>query len=221
MGRAPSAYFMFADSARPGAAAELAAAAPPGTKIGVAAVAKRVGELWKALSDAERAEWKAKAAAAAAAAPAEDDADRPKPPATTAPPALPASVVRRIMLLDPDVGRVSAGAARAVTAATEAFLGMIATASLRVASETRRRTLRGGDVVTAARRDDRLVDAALPAALAGALAREAGAENRAPTPVEAAKAATADAKGKRKAAGPPPGAPPARPAAAFFEPYRK
>ena len=224
MGRALSAYFVFAETARPAAAAELAAAAPPGTKVGVAAVAKRVGELWKALTDAERAEWKAKAVAKAAEkAEAEDGgnaASAPAPPA--APPALPASVVRRIMLLDPDMGRVSAGAARAVTAATEAWLGGLAGHAVRVAAETRRRTVRGGDVVTAARRDDRLVDACLPAALAGVLAREAG-EAKAPSPPADAENAPPppDAKGKRKAVGLPPGGAPARPVAAFFEPYRK
>ena len=78
--RAPTAYFLFADSARADVRAELVAAAsatssssePP--KISVAAVAKGVGERWKALTEAEREAWKVKAAARAAEAAAAREA---------------------------------------------------------------------------------------------------------------------------------------------------
>ena len=51
MVRGPSAYFIFCAEKREEAKAHLAAAAGPGAKVSVTAVAKQLGVLWKALSD--------------------------------------------------------------------------------------------------------------------------------------------------------------------------
>ena len=81
----------------------------------------------------------AKAAELAAAAPADGDAtagdDEAAPEAPKTGPAFPLSVVRRSMLLDPEVGRVSAGAGRAVAAAAELFVGALADAAAAVVAE--------------------------------------------------------------------------------------
>lgn len=54
MGRGPSAYFIFCGEKRAEARTYVEAAAEPGQKISVATVAKRLGELWKALTDEEK-----------------------------------------------------------------------------------------------------------------------------------------------------------------------
>jgi len=207
MGRGPTAYFMYADSVRAAVKAALVAGADPDApNPGVATVAKAIGVQWKALTDEGRAEWKAKAAAAGAAADAARAAGGapPTPPKPAAAPGLPLSVVRRLMMLDPDVGRVSSGAARAVVAAAEGFVALLAEAGAGVAAEERRRTVRGSDVLAASRRDGRLADACVPAAAAAVVA--AAAPDAAPP-----KAAAADAKGKKALA------PGERSVAAFFK----
>ena len=60
MGRGPTAYFLFSDENRASAKAELEAA---GSKLGVAQVAKLVGQRWGALSDEEKQKYKERAAA--------------------------------------------------------------------------------------------------------------------------------------------------------------
>jgi len=237
--RGPTAYFLFADSVREAVKAELQAKADSGTgasgkeadpaapagakKVSVALVAKGIGERWKALTDEEKARFKAAAttrAAAAAAAAAEaaeaagpgesapgaaaDDpaASAPAPPLPGS--SLPLSVVRRLMLVDPDVKRVSAGAARAVAAAVEAAVAALARSSAAVAAASKRRTLRPADILGAVRADGRWADtgcvgvltaggggagAAVPAPSPGAAAKTKKVAGKRPAPAEAADAA--------------------------------
>ncbi len=66
--RGQSAYFLFSEERRAAAREACLAAAEPGARVSVATVAKALGEQWRALSDEERAAYKARAAARASAA---------------------------------------------------------------------------------------------------------------------------------------------------------
>jgi DNA-directed RNA polymerase I subunit RPA43 len=59
-----TAYMLFGEEQRPSITAKLRADAPDG-KVAVTVVAKAIGELWKALSDEEKASYKEKAQARA------------------------------------------------------------------------------------------------------------------------------------------------------------
>ena len=78
--RGPTAFFLFSEEKREQTRAECVAAVEPGAKISVAVVAKAIGEKWRALSDAEKAEYQEKASqrakqlAESAAAAAENQA---------------------------------------------------------------------------------------------------------------------------------------------------
>ena len=60
--RGPTAFFIFSEEKREQTRAECVAAAEPGAKISVAVVAKAIGQKWRALTDAERAEYQETAA---------------------------------------------------------------------------------------------------------------------------------------------------------------
>lgn len=125
----------------------------------MADVAKELGQRWKALSEEERSTWQARAAEAkaaaqeaaaqeAAAAAGEDDDQQDAPAHVQQPaqaPPLPLSLVKRLMMVDPDVSRVSADALLAVAQATDLFLGLLTnkmTAACATASRGKRRTLK-------------------------------------------------------------------------------
>ena len=81
--RGPTAFFLFSEEKREQTRAECVAAAEAGAKISVAVVAKAIGEKWRALTDAEKAEYQEKASQRAkelsesAAAEAENEAGVP------------------------------------------------------------------------------------------------------------------------------------------------
>ena len=81
--RGPTAFFLFSEQRREQARAECVAAAEDGAKVSVAVVAKAIGEKWRALTDAEKAEYQEKASqrgkelAESAAAAAEAEAGLP------------------------------------------------------------------------------------------------------------------------------------------------
>ena len=54
-----TAFFVFSNELRESVRHELEQAAPEGSKVGIGEVAKRIGELWKALCDEDRARYKA------------------------------------------------------------------------------------------------------------------------------------------------------------------
>lgn len=78
--RGPTAFFIFSEEKREQTRAECVAAAESGAKISVAVVAKAIGEKWRALTDAQKAEYHERAAqrtrdlAESAAAEAENEA---------------------------------------------------------------------------------------------------------------------------------------------------
>ncbi len=81
--RGPTAFFLFSEKKREQTRAECVAAAEAGAKVSVAVVAKAIGEKWRALTDAEKAEYQEKASqrakelAESAAAEAENEAGVP------------------------------------------------------------------------------------------------------------------------------------------------
>ena len=80
--RGPTAFFLFSEEKREQTRAECVAAAEAGAKISVAVVAKAIGEKWRALTDAEKAQYqerasqRAKELAESAAAQAENEAGK-------------------------------------------------------------------------------------------------------------------------------------------------
>lgn len=56
--------------------------------------------------------------------------------------------LQRIMFIDDDVGRASAGAVRAVATATELWLAKVAERALAVAAKGKRKTLKFSDIQT-------------------------------------------------------------------------
>jgi hypothetical protein len=114
-----------------------------------------------------------------------------------------------MMLVDPEVKRVSAGAARAMAAAVEAAVAALAKSAGAVAVASKRRTLKPADVVGAVRADGRWADAGCVAVLVG-LVGKGGAPAAAPSPKNADRS--------RKAAGKRPAPAGVADKAAFFKP---
>lgn len=69
--------------------------------------------------------------------------------------ALPTSLVKRIMLMDDEVARVGAEGLRAVAAAAEAFLGLLASKALSRAGGDKRKNFRFDDLLAVAKQDRR------------------------------------------------------------------
>ena len=163
--RTRTAYFIFAEDARPKAKAMLEQEAAANndaetTRISVAHVAKRVGVMWAALSEEEKETYKKKAEeekkvaietaiANMAEGVAEEKDDSEKPQTSTAAPTLPISVVKRIVARDPDGKRISGDALTAITFATELILETLATSSSRMAAANGRRNMKMEDVLDA------------------------------------------------------------------------
>jgi histone H3/H4 len=169
--RGPTAYFLFADDVRANVTSEIR---ERGGKVDVAAIGKAIGVLWKELTEEQRQKYKDIAAGKskeikerfadeqAERGDAEEDYQQAgaarSTSAPTGPPfGFPTSLVKRIMCIDPDVGRVSADAIRATSKATELFLQLLATKCGKVAASQKRRTLRFNDVEAASKKDRRLV----------------------------------------------------------------
>lgn len=187
MGKTVTAYFAFSNDHRAAVRRDLEAAAEEG-KVSVAQVAKGLGHKWGELSEAEKEQWKvtakertqAIAAAEAAAAEECDEGDGEREAAsgrdgdvgasgqaTAARPAgLPASIVKRIMLLDEDVDRVAGGALKAVSKAAELFLAQLTQRSMAIAVKSKRKTLKFSDIQQCARADKRMAEMGLQDILA-------------------------------------------------------
>lgn len=79
---------------------------------------------------------------------------------------LPLGLVRKTMLLDGDVARVSSEGLRAVGVAADAFVGLLARAALASAAGDKRKNFRFGDVLAVAKRDRRMAEMGLAEVLA-------------------------------------------------------
>lgn len=107
-----TAYFVFSEEQRQSVRSEILAERGEGAKASVCEVAKAIGKRWKGLSDEEKDAYKQKAAARAqeahAAEPAgEDDAEEEAKEPSPLDSLLPISIIRRIVLADPETSRVS------------------------------------------------------------------------------------------------------------------
>lgn len=161
-----SGYFLFTEEQRATARDELLRELGEGaTKVSVAQVAKALGQKWKQLSDAEREVYKAKAQeqAAAAAAAAKEDGSHAEGEAgeaaggspsgaharesTPLDGLLPVSVVRKVMLLDEDVTRVSQDGVIAAAMAVDLLLGLLAKGAGASARAQKRKTVNLKDFV--------------------------------------------------------------------------
>ena len=113
--RAQTAYFAFSEEMRGKVKEELVAKADSG-KVSVAEVAKEIGRLWKELAEDERQGYKDRAAesakafaeVAAAANDGKEPSDEPAEHAAKKPAQLPLSIVKKVMVIDKDVSRVTA-----------------------------------------------------------------------------------------------------------------
>ncbi|PRW58313.1 high mobility group [Chlorella sorokiniana] len=187
MGRGPTAYMLFTAENREAAKAELLAGGADGKAAGVAAVAKLVGQKWAALSDEEKQQYKERAQqlqaeaaeAAAAQSPggeAGEGGEAPAPRAAAPPPpfGFPTSLVKRIVLADDEISRVSADALRAICKAAELFVGQLAVRALEHAQANKKKNFKAADIEHLAGRDRRLVDMGLKEVLEDAAAAAAG-----------------------------------------------
>ena len=127
----------------------------------MAEITKELGKRWKQLSEEERQAYKAKQQAATITRGAEEGepaahdacagSNKPEEAGTfSAGGALPVSVVRKIIALDPDMGRVSKDAAIALTQTGELLLELLTEGCSTAAQRARpkRRTLKVGSCGT-------------------------------------------------------------------------
>ena len=170
-----SGYFLFTEEQRATARDELLRELGEGaTKVSVAKVAKALGHKWKQLSDAEREVYKVKAQeqAAAAAAAAREDGSHAQGEAGDQPAAaggspsgaharestpldglLPVSVVRKVMLVDEDVTRVSQDGVIVAAMAVDLLLGLLAKGAGASARAQKRKTVNLKDFVQVSKMD--------------------------------------------------------------------
>jgi histone H3/H4 len=127
-----TAYFIFSEEVRDITRSELLKERGGDTKLSVADVAKEIGKKWKALTDEERGHYKQMAQAAGEAKASEEDlaqqADAPcanSKEEGTLDGLLPLTAVRRIILADTDVCRVSHEGIVAIAMATNLLLGIL------------------------------------------------------------------------------------------------
>ncbi|GAX82753.1 hypothetical protein CEUSTIGMA_g10179.t1 [Chlamydomonas eustigma] len=140
-------------------------------KLSVADVAKEIGKKWKTLTDEQREEYKQKAQAAGDARVAEeasgDQAQQPNISGANSreesplDSLLPLTAVRRIILADTDVCRVSHEGIVAVAMATNLLLGILAKGVGNQARVQKRKTVMLKDFSQALKQDRRLVQASL------------------------------------------------------------
>jgi histone H3/H4 len=189
--RAQSAYFAFSEVMRSTVKEDLVAEAESG-KISVAEVAKEIGRRWKALAEEERQQYKDRAAesakafaeAAAAANEGDEAADEHPAPAAKKPALLPLSIVKKVMVLDKDVSRVSSEGVWLMARAAECFLEMLTERCATAALSRKRRTIKMDELEHVIRRDKKLVEVGLKAVLH----TPADKENDAPAEDDSAEA---------------------------------
>ncbi|GLC38633.1 hypothetical protein PLESTB_000454500 [Pleodorina starrii] len=198
---APTAYMLFCNENREAARQKLAAAGHE--KFAVTLVAKELGQMWKALSEEEKAAYKTRAgeqqqqhqqqqlqAADGEAQQGSPMGEQPHPAREATKPVLPAALpttwVRRVVGLDPEIQRCSADALLALSTAADVFLGAVCAKATAAAAGAKRRTVRLDDVERCVRGDKRLVAVGMTAVMsmvaAAAAAEEGGAAKGAGQP---------------------------------------
>ncbi|GIL51434.1 hypothetical protein Vafri_7416 [Volvox africanus] len=165
----PTAYMLFCNEHREAARQKLIAAGHE--KVAVTLVAKELGQLWKALSDEEKAAYKSRAgnlqqAVDGDAQPVFLDGESQQEVVNAAKPAaLPTAWVRRVVGLDPEIQRCSADAVLALSTAAEVFVAAICAKATVVAAGSKRRTVRLEDIERCVRNDKRLIAVGLTAVM--------------------------------------------------------
>ena len=181
--KVPSAYMLFCHRYRAEEKARLEA--ETGAKVAVTAVAKALGQRWKGLSEEEKKQYKQSsvepppAALQQAEGEAATEGDEPQAEgheeepgaAAAAPPQegdkqpgsvqLPLAPVRKIMLCDPEVSRISKDAVMLAARAAEHFLGLVSSRAAGAAVKGKRRTIKLDDFEAVVKADRRLVVAGL------------------------------------------------------------
>ena len=151
-----SAYFVFSEIERKRTKDELVAGGAE--KVSVADVAKALGEKWRNKSDeekrkyAEMAEKEAAEAAEKMDVDGEEDEGNNQEEKEKSALTIPLSMVRKIILLDRDVKKVSKEAVETIAISTEAFLEFLALESGKIAASLSRKAIRFEDVHAAARK---------------------------------------------------------------------
>ncbi|KAG2433491.1 hypothetical protein HYH02_012609 [Chlamydomonas schloesseri] len=183
---APTAYMLFCNEHRESIRQRLAAEGQE--KIAVTVVAKELGQLWKTLSEEDKAKYRAQAeeqkqqqqqqqVGDGGEREAEGEGDHKSgSPAKAAAATLPASWVRKVVNLDSDIQRCSAEGVLALSAAAEVFLSAVCAKATATAAAGKRRTVRLDDVEKCVRGDKRLMAAGFAAVInmvAAAAATEA------------------------------------------------
>ncbi|PNH03499.1 Succinyl-CoA ligase [ADP-forming] subunit alpha-1, mitochondrial [Tetrabaena socialis] len=192
----PSAYMLFCSENRASVKARLQADGRE--KVPITEVAKELGQLWKALSDEERAAYKlqhqelqqkeqalkdeqqqqqgetgtAEGSEPQEGGPLHDSGDA-KPPSRLD--VLPASWVRRVVGVDPDIHRCTAEAVLSLSAAADVFLSAMCAKAAAAAAGSKRRTVKLEDVQHCVRTDKRLAAAGFNAVTAMVAAQAAAA----------------------------------------------
>ncbi|KAG2442352.1 hypothetical protein HXX76_002438 [Chlamydomonas incerta] len=171
---APTAYMIFCNEHRESVRQRLAAEGLE--KIAVTVVAKELGQLWKALSDEDKAKYRVQAeelkqqqqqqqAGDGSEAQGEGNGEGAGSPAKAAAASLPASWVRKVVNVDPDIQRCSAEGVLALSAAAEVFLSAVCAKATAAAAAGKRRTVRLDDVEKCIRGDKRLMTAGFAAVI--------------------------------------------------------
>ena len=151
--RGISSFMVFANEHRAALKAELQAAGA--TDVGVSVIGKALGERWRALSEEEKAQYKAKAAELVPAVDPVGVGEADAAAAAAERPPLPLATVKKLVCSDPDVKRISAEGLKAVTFATALYLESLAGEALDAAQRSGRRTLRFEDLQRAAQNKSR------------------------------------------------------------------
>eukprot|EP00192_Tetraselmis_astigmatica_P021449 CAMPEP_0117649402 /NCGR_PEP_ID=MMETSP0804-20121206/952_1 /TAXON_ID=1074897 /ORGANISM="Tetraselmis astigmatica, Strain CCMP880" /LENGTH=301 /DNA_ID=CAMNT_0005455135 /DNA_START=57 /DNA_END=962 /DNA_ORIENTATION=+ len=160
--RGPTAYFIFMEEHRAALQQELKATAGDKTEtIGVAAVAKALGERWRNLSAEDKEKYsnaaceKTKELQEAAAAAGKENTEC-MPAETASVPSLPLGTVKRIMSFDDDFTRVTGDGLKHVALAADLFVTLLAQKAAKQAARQKKRTVRFTDVLSASRAEKRL-----------------------------------------------------------------
>eukprot|EP00775_Hariotina_reticulata_P012980 gene12980-13109_t len=124
-------------------------------KVPITVVAKALGEAWKALPQDDKATYQCKAKERAATADDQDSGQEQQhgqdahtsiklsaAGAATGPPALPRHVVKRIIMTDEDVQRVSADAVWLLAETSRLFLEQLAVKAAAAAASKKRKTVK-------------------------------------------------------------------------------
>lgn len=158
-----SGYFIFAEELRKSIHEDLQQNAPENVKVKISDVAKAIGERWGKLSAEEKDRYKAlaqdraqKTEASEQAGNAEDNDEKENEQGSEEKTGIPLGLVKRVMKMDDDLGRISSDAIAVTGAAAEMFLGLLGVRAFANAQKEKRVTVKFNDLAQATKHDKRL-----------------------------------------------------------------